>query len=98
MGLPWSVALDVAGSFTFRPFRHATTFPNQPLFFDEEYGLPSNRRRETSYTADVVLERPINRWLSASARWHLERTNSTAEVFDYHRQIVGAYLTATFGN
>jgi tetratricopeptide (TPR) repeat protein len=98
VGLPWSVALDVSGSFTFRPFRHATTFPNQPLVFDEEYALPSNRRRETSYTADIVLERPINQWLSASVRWHLERTRSTAEVFDYHRQIAGAYLTATFGN
>ncbi len=98
VGLPWSAALDLSGSFTFRPFRHPTTFPNQPLIFDEEYALPPNRRRETSYTADVVLERPINEWLSASARWHFEATHSSAKVFDYDRQIVGAYLTATFGN
>jgi tetratricopeptide (TPR) repeat protein len=98
VGLPWRVALDVSGSFTFRPFRNATTFPNEPLFYDEEYGLPTNRRRETSYAVDVVLERPINKWLSASTRWHMETTHSTAQVFDYDRQIIGAYLSATFGN
>jgi tetratricopeptide (TPR) repeat protein len=97
-GLPWQAALDVSGSFTWRPFRHSTTFPDQPIAFDEEYALPPHRRRETSYAVDVVLERPITNWLSASARWHAEGTHSTAQVFDYDRQIVGAYLTATFGN
>jgi hypothetical protein len=60
--------------------------------------LPTTRHRETSYAVDIVLERPIATWLTASARWHLERTHSTVEVFDYQRQIVGAYLTATMGN
>lgn len=98
VGLPWSAALDVSGAWAYRPYRHPSTFPNQPLIENTEYVLSATRHRETSYAVDVVVERPITTWLSASARWHLERTDSTAEVFDYHRQIVGAYLTATLGN
>jgi tetratricopeptide (TPR) repeat protein len=98
VGLPWSAALDVSGSWAYRPYRHPSTFPNQPLVANTEYVLPTTRHRETSYAVDIVLERPIATWLTASARWHLERTHSTVEVFDYQRQIVGAYLTATMGN
>ncbi len=98
VGLPWRMTLDIAGAFAYRPYRYPTTFPNQPLAENVEYTLPTNRHRETAYAVDVVLERPITTWLSASARWHFERTDSSAEVFTYDRQILGAYLTASFGN
>ena len=96
--LAWQVTLDVAGSWAYRPYRYPTTFPNQPVAENVVYTLASNRHREVAYAADVVLERPITKWLSASARWHYERTDSSAEAFTYERQIIGAYLTATLGN
>ena len=98
VALPWRATLDISGAFAYRPYRHPTTFPDEPLAENVEYSLPTNKHRETAYSVDVVIERPLTKWLSASARWHFERTDSSAEVFTYDRQIVGAYLTATFGN
>jgi hypothetical protein len=90
--------VDVAGSFAWRPYRNPTTFPDTALVFDTEYGLSNDDRNETTANVDVGLERPLTRWLTGSVRWHYERNRSNAEVFDYHRQIVGAYLTAHFGD
>lgn len=97
-GLPVGFALDVSGSFAWRPYRHPTTFPDPPLFFDTQYGLSDDDRDETTGQVDVVLERPLTAWLTASARWRYERNRSNADVFDYERNVVGGYLTATFGH
>lgn len=96
--LPWSLAVDVAGSFAWRPYRNPTTFPDTTLVFDTEYGLSNDDRNERTANVDVSIDRPLTPWLIASMRWHYERNYSNAEVFDYNRQIVGAYLTAHFGH
>jgi hypothetical protein len=97
--LPWRFVLDVSGSFSWRPYRHPSTFPDpDDLFLDTEYGLPDDDRDETTAQVDVVLERPITAWLTASARWHWERNDSNVAVFQYDREVLGAYLTATFGH
>lgn len=96
--LPWSLTIDVGGSFAWRPYRNPTTFPDTALVYDTEYGLSNDDRNETTANVDVMLERPLTRWLSASLRWHYENNRSNAEVFEYHRHIVGGYLTARFGH
>jgi tetratricopeptide (TPR) repeat protein len=97
-GLPWSFTLDVGGSFAWRPYRHPTTFPDQPTFADFQYGLSDDDRDETTGRFDASLERPITRWLVGSVGYRYERNKSNSTVFDYEREIVGAYLTATFGH
>jgi tetratricopeptide (TPR) repeat protein len=96
--LPWRLEVEVTGGFTWRPYRHPTTFPNPPIFAGVPYALPNSDRDETTGVAGVALERPITDWLAAGVSWRYERNVSNAQAFDYEREIVGAYLTATFGH
>ena len=87
------------GSFTWRPFRHATTFPNEPLYYDEEYALPHEpAARDLVHRSTWCSSVPSTSGSRRRRAGIYEATDSTAQVFDYDRQIVGAYLTATFGN
>ena len=98
-GLPWRFGVDVSGSFAWRPYHHPSTFPDPPA--DEnglQYALADHDRDETTALAAVALERPITRWLSGTVSWRYERNHSNVADFDYERQIVGAYLTASFGH
>src|SRR4029453_6998208 len=97
-GLPWQFTVDVGGGFTWRPYRHPTTFPDPPIFGGIEYPLSDQDRDETTGLAAVMLERPITSWLIGSVGWRYERNVSNSAVFDYDRTILGAYLTATFGH
>lgn len=96
--LPWRFAFEVAGSYAWRPYRHPTTFPDPPIFAGVEYELSDDDRDETTGQVGLTLERPVTSWLSASVGWRYERNRSNSAVFDYEREIVGAYLTATFGH
>jgi hypothetical protein len=96
--LPWRFSLEVAGGFAWRPYRHPTTFPNPPIFAGVPYTLPSSDRHETTGVAGVALERALSDWLAVGVSWRYERNVSNADAFDYEREIVGAYLTATLGN
>lgn len=97
-GLPWSITLDVGGSFAWRPYDHPTTFPDPPITGGVQYTLSDDDRDETTAIVSVTLERPITRWLAGSVAWRYERNDSNSAVFDYDREILGAYLTATFGH
>jgi hypothetical protein len=101
VALPWRFALDVGGIVSWRPFDDPSTFPDPPApLFDTEYGLDDDDRDER-YTAVLVsLARPVGpaAWgLTASAGWRWERNRSNVEVFDYRREVVGAYLTWAWG-
>jgi tetratricopeptide (TPR) repeat protein len=97
--LPHHFQIDVTGAYTYRPFRHPSTFPNSPApLFNTEYGLSDLDRRESFYAFGVRLERPVGRGMTAALAWRYERNRSNTDVFDYDRQIVGAYLTWAVGN
>jgi len=97
--LPYRFALDLNGDFTHRPFRHPSTFPNLPApQQDIEYGLGTQDRLENYYEAGVRLERPIARHVSAAVAWRYERNRSNVDVFDYHREVIGVYLSVALGN
>ncbi len=99
VALPLEFALDVSGVVTWRPFDNPSTFPDPPEpFFDTEFGVP-NRDRDERYAAVAIsLARPIGRGLTASAGWRRERNHSNVEVFDYRREVLGAYLTWAWGH
>jgi tetratricopeptide (TPR) repeat protein len=98
VSLPFEVALDVSGVYTYRPYDDPTTFPDPPEpFQDTEYGLSDDDHREHFYAAGVTLARPLAFGVTASASYRYERNHSNAEVFDYDRQVFGVHLTWSFG-
>ena len=80
------------------PFRNSSTFPNPNLvFFNRQYPLASNARRDWITRIDLVLERPITEWLMLSFRYAWFDNRSNVDVYDYDRQIAGVYATFRFG-
>lgn len=99
VALPWQLGLDASGVVTWRPFDHPSTFPDPPApVYDVEYGLPDDDRDERYTAVGVSLARPLGRGLTASAGWRWERNRSNVDVFDYRRQVYGAYLTWGWGH
>ncbi len=96
--LPWKVRLHTLGSYTYRAYENSSTYPNpgaeeQAQRLGQPYRLVSAHRRDNALDFDLVLERPILKWLTASIRYNYLWNDSNTDVFHYHRQIVGGYLT-----
>lgn len=96
--LPFDLSLDMQASYTYRPFRHSSTYPDPTgVALGVQYALSGERRRDQVYRFDAVLEREINERMLASFRYSYLGNDSNTDVFDYNRNIVGAYLTVRFG-
>lgn len=95
--LPWALTLDVAGRYLHRFYDNPSTYPDpDDVLFGVEYPLSNDDREEDWYEVDVRLERPINRWLTATLRYDYLRNDSNTAVFDYDRHLAGGYLTITW--
>jgi hypothetical protein len=57
-----------------------------------------SKRRDEIWRLRVAVERPITDHVTASAEWRWEDNDSNVSVFDWRRDIVGAYLTVEFGS
>jgi tetratricopeptide (TPR) repeat protein len=89
--LPWKLTLRLLGGFTYRGYLNDTTFETVAPVGPSPN---SNKRRDQISDVEVAIERPVYwDWLLASARWHYTNADSTVDVFDYDRSILGAYLT-----
>ena len=92
----WTLALDVF--LAWRPYRHPSTFPDpDALVAGRAYALDDEDRRERELRSSVAVERALGEAVRVGAAWRYTRNRSTAEVFDYERHVVGAYLTVGFG-
>lgn len=92
--LPLDLGLDTLVSYTWRPYRNASTFADpRDLRPGRRYPLDDTSRRDGVFSLDVELERPLSQRLTASLRYRYTRNHSNVAVFDYDRQILGAYLT-----
>jgi hypothetical protein len=95
--LPFDLQLDTFVSYTFRPYRHASSFVDpRDLQSGRQYSLDDRDRRDDTWRFEVELERPLSQRLTASLRYQYIRNHSNVVVFDYDRQILGAYLTVRF--
>lgn len=95
--LPFDLSLDTLVRYTWRPYRHASTFVDpRDLRPGRQYPLDDAPRRDGVFDLDVELERPLSQRLIASLRYRYTRNHSNVAVFDYDRQILGAYLTVRF--
>lgn len=89
--LPWEITLRLLGGFTYRGYLNDTTFESDPPVGPSPN---SNKRRDQISDFEIALERPLYwEWLLASARWHYTHADSTVDVFEYDRSILGAYFT-----
>lgn len=92
----WTLELDLF--LAYRPYRHPTTFPDpDALVAGRAYGLEGGDRRERELRTRLAVERPLGEVLRVGADWRYTHNDSTAEVFDYDRHVVGAYVTVGFG-
>jgi hypothetical protein len=96
-GLPYGFVLDALVSYTYRPYRNRSTFPDpDDLVFNREYPLQNAVRRDHLWYYEVALERRFNEYLSGSVEYRYFDYDSNVDVFDYDREILGAYLTIRF--
>ncbi len=97
--LPAGFDLTASGHYAWRDYRHPTSFPDpSAVFAGVQYGLSRSDRRERELRTQLVLGRNLTDYLRLEGRWHHERIRSTADLFDYRRDIFGGYLVLAFGS
>lgn len=84
--LPARFILSANGRAEYDVYDSASSFRNDPTEIE-------GRRKDLIGSANAVLTRPINDWMSVSARYQYLNSDSNTEVFDYDRHIVGAFVT-----
>jgi tetratricopeptide (TPR) repeat protein len=94
----WKLDLDLLAGYAYEPYRKPSTFedPLAKALNPAEVNT-GPRRRDNAWRVSALLERPIRSWLKASLVWRFHDNNSSADVFDYDRHVVGGFLTAAFG-
>ncbi|HVN38842.1 MAG TPA: tetratricopeptide repeat protein [Myxococcota bacterium] len=95
--VPAALALDVLAGFTFRPYRHSSTYPDPSDVVDgEQYALSNSRKREETTHVEVGLSRSFAPSLTIGAHFRYLDNESTVQVFDYDQYVVGMTVTWTF--
>ncbi len=61
-----------------------------------EYALVGEKRRDNVFAFDASLERRLTESLSASLRYSHVRNRSNTPVYDYRREVLGAWITFRF--
>ena len=95
--LPLDLTLDASGAFTYKPFRHPSTFPDPPIVAGTRYTLSNVRRREQVLQVETALSRPVTEHVSVSARWQYLDNQSNVRVFDYDHHVLGFTVNFAVG-
>ncbi len=94
--LPAQLTLYGWAGYTYRPYRHASTYPDPDdlnVASRQQYGLRGRDRSDDVVEVEVELERRITDNLSASIRYAYLWNSSNVAVYDYDQSVVGAYVT-----
>ena len=98
--LPLAIELSVRGRYAYVPYANRSIFPDPsdiPEVAGEPYPLDPSARREQETTVRVQLQRAFGEHVLLSARWSRTRNRSTADVFDYTRDLFGLSLRIGWG-
>ncbi len=97
--LPFAIQLSVRGRYAYVPYGNPTTFPDpSDIGASQPYFLDHRRRREQETSVRVLLERAFGEHVVVSTRWTRTRNRSTADSFDYTRDLFGLSVRIGFGN
>jgi tetratricopeptide (TPR) repeat protein len=92
--LPGAVDFDLTAGYAWRPYRHATTFPDPSDLVDGvQYGLRTTQRRERTTRVELSLGRGFGEHVRLSGHYRYLDNESTADVFDYDQHVVGLMIT-----
>ncbi|MCP5070723.1 MAG: DUF560 domain-containing protein [bacterium] len=92
--LPWEFQLRTLASYTLRPYRNNSSFPDpQDVFYNLEYPLQNENRRDDAWYFGVELEKKLTDQFSAEIAYRYIKNHSNVAVFDYDREILGVYVT-----
>lgn len=98
--LPFAIDLSVRGRHAYVPYANRTVFPDPsdvPDTANTAYFLDHRARREQETGVRVQLQRAFGEHVLLSARWSRTRNRSTADVFDYTRNVFGLSLRVGWG-
>lgn len=93
--LELELAADV--TYAYRPYRHASTFPDPPIFFGVPYTLDQDDREEHEWRVGASIARAVSEHLKLALSWRYTNNDSNVRVFDYDRHVVGLHLTGSLG-
>jgi len=88
--LPAEFFLTARAGFAYRPYNHRTSFadPGEPL--------EGKKRSDHVKRFEIGVERALGAHTSGALRWSWVDSASNVDVFDFDRNILGAYFSARF--
>jgi tetratricopeptide (TPR) repeat protein len=89
--LPLDFRVGCLASYEFRDFANPSTFPDNEVI-GQPYTLASQDREEHEWNFTAEVEKDLTEWLSLSARYSYRDSESNRRVYDYTRNVVGAYV------
>jgi len=98
--LPLAMDLSVRGRYAYVPYANRSIFPDPsdvPDTSNTAYFLDPSARREQETGVRVQLQRAFGEHVLVSARWSRTRNRSTADVFDYTRNLFGVSVRIGWG-
>ena len=99
--LPLAVDFSVRGRYAYVPYANRTVFPDPKDVEDAPpntaYFLDPSQRREQETSVRVQLQRAFGEHVLVAARWSRTRNRSTADVFDYTRDLFGFSIRIGWG-
>ena len=98
--LPLDLDLSVRGRYAYVPYANRSVFPDPsdvPATADTAYFLDPSARREQETGVRVQVQRAFGEHVLLSARWSRTRNRSTADVFDYTRNLFGVSVRIGWG-
>ena len=93
--LPWHFVLDLAGSYSYHPYDHRSSYDQILARYVAGAGP---KRKDDIWDVQAELRYPITDWAELSVRGQYTDNASNVKVFDYDRWIAGGYLTLYWNN
>ncbi|MAJ60011.1 MAG: hypothetical protein CBC48_08525 [bacterium TMED88] len=92
----WDLIVDALVSFSYRPYTFPSSYPAPPTVNGQVYALSPDNRLDKIATVFLMVERAFGEHWSVLTRYSYTRADSNVAVFNYSRNIVGAYVKYDF--
>jgi tetratricopeptide (TPR) repeat protein len=86
--LPFEVAWDAWGAFTYQPYKRTSVYA--------EFPLTDAKHRDRLWEFGTELEKFVAENVSVLARYRFADTGANTDAYDYDRHVVGGYVRIRF--